>query len=283
MHFERVQTHDERLQGYLALFRAAFPEANHYTLDYLRWMYRDNPEGAAFGHDAIVEDRVIAHFVGLPAKTMLAGQIRKSLLILNVATHPEHQRKGLFAELANRTRDAAAQEGFDVLFGVANALTIPGYRDKLGYQDAGGLEARLGAGRVPQIDWPAAQARARFFRSWTPETLSWRLRNPANPVNMWKSSTGAAAFEAATAYPFIRAYAEMADGASAASAPSTPFAARVFVGLVPPGAWRARWSASIPDRLRPSPLRLIFLNLRDPGIILRKEEVLLSFLDFDAF
>lgn len=283
MRFERVQTHDERLQGYLALFRAAFPQANQYTPDYLRWMYRDNPEGAAFGHDAIVEDRVIAHFVGLPAKTTLAGQIRKSLLILNVATHPEHQRKGLFAELANRTRDAAAQEGFDLLFGVANALTIPGYRDKLGYQDVGGLDARLGAGRVPQIDWPAAKAQARFSRSWTPEALRWRLRNPANPVNAWKPSNAAAAFEAATAYPFIRAYAEMADDAGVAGRPPASFAARVFIGLVPPGAWRAGWSASIPASLRPSPLRLIFLNLRDPGNKLRKEEVLLSFLDFDAF
>lgn len=283
MRFERVQTHDERLQGYLALFRASFPKANQYTLDYLRWMYRDNPEGAAFGHDAIVGDQVAAHFVGLPTKVMLAGQSRKSLLILNIATHPEHQRKGLFVELANRTRQAAAQEGFDVLFGVANALTIPGYRNKLGYQDVGGLDARLGAGRVPLINWSAAQAQARFFRIWTPEGLRWRLRNPANPVSTWKSSTGVAAFEAATAYPYIRAYAETAGGVSATGHPLVSFALRIFVGLVPSGAWDAGWSASIPDRLRPSPLRLIFLNLRKPENKLRKEEVLLSFLDFDAF
>ena len=283
MRFERVQTYDERLQGYLALFQACFPKANQYSLDYLRWMYRDNPEGTAFGHDAIVGDQVVAHFVSLPAKVMLDGQTRKSLLILNVATHPEHQRKGLFAGLANRTRQAAAQEGFDVLFGVANALTIPGYREKLGYQDVGGLDARIGVGRVPNIDWPAARSRARFHRVWTMESLRWRLRNPANPVACWLYPNGVAAFEAATAYPFIRVYAEMAEGLSMTERAPGHFAAHVFVGAVPPEAQKTGLSMSIPERLRPSPLRLIFLDLRKPENKIRQEDVLFSFLDFDAF
>ncbi len=283
MRFERVQTHDEGLRGYLALFRACFPKATQYTLDYLRWMYRDNPEGAAFGHDAIDGDRVVAHFVGLPGRIMLAGEPRKSLLILNVATHPEHQRKGLFVDLANRTRDAARQAGFDLQFGVANALTIPGYRDKLGYQDVGGLDARVGIGRVPRIDWPAARAQTQFFRIWTPESLNWRLRNPENPVSAWKLSDGTAAFEAATAYPGMRAYAETQGNAGAAEGPSNLVTARVFIGLVPPSAQSARWSLPIPETLRPSPLRLIFLDLRQPTNRVRKEDVLLSFLDFDAF
>lgn len=283
MRFERVQTHDEGLQGYLALFRACFPKATQYSLDYLRWMYRDNPEGVAFGHDAIDGNRVVAHFVGLPGRIMLAGEPQKSLLILNVATHPEHQRKGLFADLANRTRDAAKQAGFDLLFGVANALTIPGYRDKLGYQDVGGLDARLGVGRIPRIDWTAAQAKARFFRIWTPESLSWRLHNPENPVAACMHSDGTAAFEAATAYPGMRAYAEMAGDVGVTGDPSNPFAARIFIGLAPPSAQSTGWSLLIPEALRPSPLRLIFLDLRQPTNRIRKEDVLLSFLDFDAF
>ncbi|MBM3527015.1 MAG: GNAT family N-acetyltransferase [Alphaproteobacteria bacterium] len=285
MRFEPVQTDDDRLNAYVALFRICFPDAQQYNLPFLRWMYRENPEGHAFGFDAVANGRIAAHFVGLPARTMTAGAERRALLILNVATHPDHRRKGLFAELANRTRTAAAQAGFDLLFGVANAQTIPGYRLKLGYQDVGGLDARLGVGRVPPIDWPAALAAARFFRVWTPQALQWRLRNPANPVDAWTLGDGVTAFAAATHYPGIRAYAERGDAGHVTSAtqPGRASFARVFVGAVPTGARRPGLSVAIPHALRPSPLRLIFLDLHRPEYRLNGDEVLFSFLDFDAF
>jgi hypothetical protein len=40
---------------------------------------------------------------------------------------------------------------------------------------------------------------------------------------------------------------------------------------------------TVPERLRPSPLRMIWLNHRTPGDRLDPEQVLFSFLDFDAF
>jgi GNAT superfamily N-acetyltransferase len=283
MRFAAAQADDRSIQRYLRLFQVCFPAARHYRFDFLKWMYHDNPEGEVFGTDAIVDDETIAHFVGLPSRVVLSGQERRSLLILNVATHPTHQRKGLFAELATQTRAAALAQGFDVLFGVANAQTIPGYRGKLGYQDVGGLDARLGFGRVPIVDWPAAQAQSRFFRAWTAESLQWRLRNPANPVSARQLPGGITAFDAATAYPGIRAYAER-DGDPTVAAPDLAHpAAHVFVGAVPKGASRPGLSLPIPDRLRPSPLRLIFLDLHQPERRLSMDDVLFSFLDFDAF
>jgi hypothetical protein len=40
---------------------------------------------------------------------------------------------------------------------------------------------------------------------------------------------------------------------------------------------------SVPERLRPSPLRLIYTNHKAPGDRLDPDRVLFSFLDFDAF
>src|SRR5690349_11573520 len=107
MRFAAAQTHDRSLQSYLRLFKACFPGARHYSFEFLKWMYRDNPEGPVFGTDAMADDEIVAHFVGLPSRVMVSGEERRSLLLLNVATHPTHQRKGLFVELATRTRAAA--------------------------------------------------------------------------------------------------------------------------------------------------------------------------------
>ena len=54
-------------------------------------------------------------------------------------------------------------------------------------------------------------------------------------------------------------------------------------GLTPKGAARRGLAIRIPDRLRPSPLRLIWLNHQIPGDQLDPQRILFSFLDFDAF
>jgi hypothetical protein len=64
-------------------------------------------------------------------------------------------------------------------------------------------------------------------------------------------------------------------------APLSPF--RLYLGLLPDDVKRSGGYASIPRRLRPSPLNLIYRSLATPGSQLDQKRINFSFLDFDAY
>jgi GNAT superfamily N-acetyltransferase len=270
---------------YSALFATCFPDAKHFTPEYLRWLYVDNPDGRAFGFDARANGVLAAHYVCIPAQARIEGRVVRVLLSLNTATHPQFQGQGLFTRLAAMTFDAAAADGYEGVYGVANANSTPGFIRKLGFQLVRPLEALVGVGRIGSIPLDSAETPA-FERIWSQSALDWRCANPHNPVarrrygNHWQ-------FFAAAFGPLVHSYGEVVPLAgeypvqSVGSAPLTPL--RLYLGLMPDTLRRSRWYISIPQLLRPSPLNLIYRSLANPGGQLDPSRIHFSFLDFDAY
>ncbi|MFL6671685.1 MAG: GNAT family N-acetyltransferase [Massilia sp.] len=284
MRFEPVQLDDGTLARYGDLFAACFPDTAKFTPRYLAWLYVANPDGTAVGYDAWDGERLAAHYVCIPARAWVEGHQVPVLLSLNTATHPDYQGKGLFTKLAAMTYEAGAAQGFDGVYGVANANSTPGFVRKLGFQLVRPLEARIGLGRLAHRPKPSP-ATLSFERSWSEAALAWRCANPHNPV--WSRQRGALRqFHAAAFGNRLPAYAELdaprLDVAVPAGAPPlSPL--RLFIGLAPDiGA--SYWNyASIPMRMRPSPLNLIYRSFTSRVAALDPARIQFSFLDFDAY
>lgn len=266
---------------YVELFAACFPGAAHFDLPYLRWLYRDNPAGAVVGFDAWDGERLAAHYACVPASVRLGATPVRALLSLNTATHPDYQGKGLFTQLASRTYDAAATDGFGLVFGFANANSTPGFLRKLGFGLVAPLDAAVGVGRFRARDWQALGA-AEFARSWPRDELAWRLRNPARPVRAVSLADGSTGFLAATGRPGLRAWAQLGRASVPGTDPPGFPAARIFIGKWPAAAGIRGMYLPIPQRLRPSPLNMIVRGLAGE-VALDPANVSVSFLDFDAF
>ena len=73
------------------------------------------------------------------------------------------------------------------------------------------------------------------------------------------------------------------DGGPPAGRQSAPLALRLFLGLLPSGRRARGLYRDIPQRLRPSPLNLIYLDLRLDVQTIDPERIYFSFLDFDAY
>ena len=281
--FAPVQHDPAILAQYGALFAACFPSTSKFTPAYLDWLYLANPDGAAVGYDAWDGERLAAHYVCVPARAWVEGQEVRVLLSLNTATHPDYQGKGLFTKLAAMTYEAGAASGFDGVYGVANANSTPGFVRKLGFQLVRPLEARIGVGSLRHT----AQAQAStlsFERSWSPEALAWRCANPHNRV--WHREHGGRLQFHAPAVGIVPAYAEL----GAATLPTSPKSQgpapsplRLFIGLAPDASANYWNYPSIPMRMRPSPLNLIWraFNARSPQ--LDPARIQFTFLDFDAY
>lgn len=271
-----------RVEAYEALFRLCFPGADHLDAAYLRWLYADNPDGQVVGFDAWDGDVLAAHYACIPGRARVAGESCRVLLSLNTATAPAYQGQGLFTRLATLTYERAAADGFRAVYGVANANSTPGFLRKLGFTLVRPLEARLGFGRLFAGDLETAAPGLEFQREWSLEALAWRAANPQAAVST-RARAGGAGFYARTRWPLVTACAELPAPPAVADRGPAPTPFRVFVGTVPAGLrLRATWWP-IPGFLKPSPLNLIYRDLRRPGHAPAADRALVSFLDFDAF
>lgn len=280
--FSPVRVDAQSLLRYEALFTVCFSKQEKFSPRALEWLYAQNPDGHVVGYDAYDGDTLAAHYVCIPASLRVNGHVQKSLLSLNTATHPQYQGKGLFTKLAEMTYQAAAEQGYSSVYGVANANSTPGFVRKLGFQLVQSLESKIGFGSLG-VNWALAARNAHFERVWSQESLDWRCANPVNRIHS-SAAGGHIAFHARAFGSILPAYAELPGTLAyrpARSAMQSPM--HLYLGLTPKSAGGLRTYMDIPQRFRPSPLNLIFRSLSAPDFSLESEHILFSFLDFDAY
>ena len=157
---------------YLKLFQRSYGEDAKLTVDYLRWLYEDNPDGRAVGMDAFLDGELAAHYVTIPRTYRVDGTDMIGLLSVNTATHPEHQHRGLFKKLANATYDHGAAKGYNFVVGIANEQSVRGFTKNLEFE-------RLGHVRLAFLHRPPPPHVSEPNLAVGGEWLRWRLSNPS--------------------------------------------------------------------------------------------------------
>jgi GNAT superfamily N-acetyltransferase len=161
------------IEDYLKLFEASYGQNSKLTADYLRWLYEANPHGRAVGVDAYFNGELAAHYATIPRVYRVGADDILGLLSVNTATHPSHQRNGLFTRLATATFEQASQEGYQYVVGIANAQSIKGFLNKLEFEHLGQVGLALGR-RPPTV--PLGYSHLEKNKDW----MSWRLANPSS-------------------------------------------------------------------------------------------------------
>ena len=114
--------------------------------------------------------------------------------------------------------------------------------------------------------------------------MRWRMSNPKNPLRAIAQTEQTLVFEGSTPYPGLVARGEIPKRTLAIKPSGGAFVRlSLRLAMFPRAAKRGgELSVRIPDKLRPSPLRLIYLNLDNEADRLDSNSILFSFLDFDA-
>jgi GNAT superfamily N-acetyltransferase len=114
------------------LFRACF--GIHATPDYFMWKYYRNPAGDAIGFVADAGGRLAAFYGVIPEPWHVGGADATVYQSMDTMTHPDFQRRGLFARLAELTYEHIGQQaGPCNLVGIAGPTSLPGFTGKLGW------------------------------------------------------------------------------------------------------------------------------------------------------
>ncbi|HET8679696.1 MAG TPA: GNAT family N-acetyltransferase [bacterium] len=126
---------------------------------FFRWKHVENPFGRSLM--LLAENQ---HVVGLRA--FLRWQFRASegvihaVRAVDTATHPDHQRKGIFSQLTSACLERARSQGVGLVFNTPNRYSLPGYL-KLGWTYVGRasvLVRPLRPGRLIKAVLPAREA-----------------------------------------------------------------------------------------------------------------------------
>ena len=252
---------ESRILDYVELLNLSLPKTT-FTVEYLKWLYFDNPNGVAFGRDALEGDKLVAHYVCIPIK--ISGLKKKSLLSLNTATHPNFRGMGLFPILAEETFGMARGK-FSSVVGVANARSVKVFTEKLGFELLGNLDLRFGRLSRPKIG----------SRIYDARELAWRSQSPGRDLSINVSSRG---YTLATTKPYRfvpKLWALVHQGNS-----STMQFNKLLLGLTLDWRKGKNPKLKLPDCLKPSPLHLIYRSLEDS---IGESLTSWSFPDFDAF
>jgi len=263
--------------------RLVWPRAHHITAAYLDWEYNRNPCGPAFGFNAFRKEEMMAHCVVQPLEARLHGEVRRGVLSLNAATHPDARGQGLYFDLAQRTYTEAAEAGYEFGIAVTNHRSTAGFVKHVGFECLGPLNVRIGLGPPPRrTNSPTPE----FEKHWTAEILAWRLANPSASYRIVPKESGDHAVVYGPAgMPGVQTImgafpdSSLPDRFDSRSRGAAPL--RLWVGFDPAVDWRRSLYCPIPIPLRPSPLNFIFKEMGrgkpTPG------QIRLMPIDFDDF
>jgi predicted N-acetyltransferase YhbS len=279
----RTASFSSDLSAVLSLLHSCFPRAKKYTAEYLKWLYLENPVGRPIGLHVLYDGEIKGQIIGIPQNIFLKGSESTALLLLDIAIHDSLRGKGLFLRGVTETEEIAKSLGFSAIIGVANASTYSGY-EKLGFQNVAGLSARISAISNFRLDAGTAIRSADFFHDWRDDSLRWRMSNPLNKLLIVGGSRETFTVEGRTEYLALVARAEIPKrNLSIPQTVPAPAKPSVVISMEPKATARHGLTLQIPGFAKPSPLRLIYLNLHDRRDRINSDAVLFSFLDFDPF
>ena len=269
---KKVEVTESNLKKYSHLLSLVFSNTNKFTLKFLEWQYKDNPQGLVEGFDAFYNNELVGHYVTIPVSYVFEGEIKKGLLSLNTAIHNDHRGKGLFTKLAIETYKEAKIKGFEFVVGVANQNSTHGFIKKLGFQLIAPLEVKFGIGEIKS----KLGNTYRFKPFWNSKSLKWRLNCPTKEYYQNSNKV----FAKTTIFG-VRAqlYQNYLDEFHLSKTSSL---LNIWIGINEDKIKKGILF-TLPKFLKPSPLNFIFKDLTGKMRSLKKEDVFFELIDFDAY
>lgn len=118
-----VREDGPRIRGLLVAAYDDNPKSQAAMMD---WQYWDNPFGEACSWIAERDGELVSHWAAVPVPVQLDGEPSEGAKGVDIATHPNHQRQGIFRRLAGHLVDDCRQAGLQVLLSHPNPLSFPG-------------------------------------------------------------------------------------------------------------------------------------------------------------
>ena len=106
------------------------------NIEYWKWRFLQNPNNEKVYISYIMENDIIASYYAVSPCTIYLNGIEHKIALSNMTmTHPDHQGKGYFKQVASGLYYKLKEDGFIGVYGFANANSHYGFRKYLNWHD----------------------------------------------------------------------------------------------------------------------------------------------------
>lgn len=279
--FERLIPNSESLEQTASFLRTVYKESAFFTTEYLKWLYSENPHGLVIGFNAYSKNKtLVGHYGLIPAQVLLFGKVKKIGLSINSASSFEMRGKGLFTTLAELSYAAAKAEGYEAIIGIANHHSTNAFVNQLKFDLVCPLEARICfSAPVPNEKQFASVKDLEFL--YDSKSVNWRLNHPYHEYYISNTSPSFLVYRAFKVVEILMTFNSTVRDQLALRQTNVTYP-KIWIGKSNNLSWRGVLNFKIPQRLRPSPLNLIFRDLIQ-NRRLRADSLHFECFDFDAY
>ena len=275
LNVEYVVSNTKNLELYLKLYKECFNKYNR-GLNYIDWLYKNNPEGLFLGVDIYFNNRLIGQVCGYKSSFNYKGSIKKVIVPVNVCVKKEFRKKNFFVNAVKKFEKLCYEQNIDLIIGIANKSATPGWirlqynflksLDVFFFSESFGLE---------KIEFNENI----FYSKWDDDKIHWRINNPENKIILFDKNSRLIA-KAGTQIPFINVISTFPNETNNKLINLSKNKFNIFLGTIPNINQKM---LKLPNVLKKSPLNFIYKDLKNENFILNKNQCFFSFLDFDAF
>lgn len=127
------QFQESDAESTLELFAVAFGKPR--DVQQWRWEYLSGPEKSCIVV-AEADNKIVGHYAILPRSYRIGDEVLTIGLVVDVVTHPDYGRRGIFVQSASKAFEVAKNAGISLLVGFPNEAAIRGHR-KAGWDEVG--------------------------------------------------------------------------------------------------------------------------------------------------
>ncbi len=254
-----------------------------YSIEFLNWLYNENPNGPSIINNVYENEKIIAHFALVPITVLFNNKTYKSALSVFTSIDENHRNLYFFHQLASESFELARSEGIRFIMSIASEVGSELYIKCFKFKLIAPLDVKIGWSKFQEKN--KSQHKFEVLRDNT--TLQWRLRNPRFKYQIFKENEKYIIFN--NNYKLFKM--NMGYISNINLDLHNKIISNKKWNLNPLNIWMGlnnnlkeeKMSFNFPNVLKPSPSNLIIKDLTSEEINLVREDVKINLIDYEVF
>ncbi len=260
-----------------------FQLKNSFSVQFLDWLYNENPNGKAIVNNAYENGKIVAHFALVPISVVYNNKIYKSALSVFNAVDENHRNFYIFHQLASKSFETAKLNNIRFIMSVANATSSELYVKCFKFKLISPLVIKIGFSKFQEKN----NIPHKFEILRDKKTLEWRLKNPRFEYQIYEEDEKCIIFN--NNYKLFKM--NMGYIVNKDLDLQNKFIFKNNYKLNSFNMWmglnnnlkKTKMSLNIPSFLKPSPCNFIIKDLKLEKTNLIKKDIKFNLIDYEVF
>jgi len=169
------KTNINKIHNYLKLYKNNF-EGHSFSLNYINWLYKKNPDGKFFGIDIYYKKKIIGQCGGVPFYLSKNSKKIKSFISINICLNKNHRGKDIMINAQKKLLKLLKIKKFNFFCVVSNYFGFKSWKKSLKLKHFQPLDVRFFLFTKNALNNYDFKNKLKIL--WSNKKINWRLKSP---------------------------------------------------------------------------------------------------------